>query len=67
VLYWRIQAAAEKVCSPFEASGHAAKMYPDACINKAISKAVTKVDQPALSRVYSEKRETPRLLPLQSR
>jgi UrcA family protein len=59
VLFGRIQSAAEKVCSPFEASGFAAKTHSDACINKAISKAVTTVDAPALSRVYSEKRGRP--------
>jgi UrcA family protein len=58
VLYDRIRGAAEKVCSPYEAGGFAAKMHLDACINKAISKAVTTVDAPALSRVYSAKMGT---------
>jgi UrcA family protein len=58
VLYSRIRGAAEKVCSPYEAGGFAAKRHLDACINKAISTAVTTVDAPALSRVYSAKMGT---------
>jgi UrcA family protein len=58
VLYGRIRGAAEKVCSPYEAGGFAAKMHLDACISKAISTAVTTVDAPALSRVYSAKMGT---------
>jgi UrcA family protein len=57
-LYSRIRAAAERVCSPFDAAGLAAKQHLDACINKAISEAVTTVDRPALSRVYGAKRGT---------
>ena len=55
VLYSRIRAAAQKVCSPHEVGGLAAKMHLDACINKAISEAVTTVDAPALSGVYRAK------------
>jgi UrcA family protein len=58
VLYGRIRGAAEKVCSPYEARSFAAKMHLDACINKAISTAVTTVNAPALSRVYSAKMGT---------
>jgi UrcA family protein len=58
VLYGRIRSAAEKVCSPYEAAGFAAKLYLDACINKAVSKAVTTVDAPALSLVHSAKMGT---------
>jgi UrcA family protein len=58
VLYDRIRGAAEKVCSPYEAGGFAAKMHLDACINEAISKAVTTVDVPALSRVHSARMGT---------
>jgi UrcA family protein len=58
VLYGRIRGAAEKVCSPYEAGGFAAKMRLDACINKAVTTAVTTVDAPALSRVYSAKMRT---------
>jgi UrcA family protein len=70
VLYGRIRAAAEKVCSPYETSGLAGKTHLDACINEAISKAVNTVDAPALSRVYSAKRRTSlptHLVPLDSR
>jgi UrcA family protein len=56
VLYDRIRAAAEQVCSPLGASRLAARTYLDACIDKAISEAVTTVDQPALSSLYSAKR-----------
>jgi UrcA family protein len=58
VLYGRIQTAAEKVCSAYETSDFAARAYLDACINEAISKAVTTVDAPALSLVHSTKTRT---------
>jgi UrcA family protein len=55
VLYGRIRTAAEKVCSPYEASGLAAKMHVNACIREATSKAVTTVDAPALSLIHKVK------------
>ncbi len=55
VLYGRIRAAAERVCSPYDESGLEAKMRLSACIDKAIFGAVTKVNAPALSAVYSTK------------
>jgi UrcA family protein len=55
VLYGRIRRAAEKVCSPYEASGLAAKMHVNACIRDAISKAVTTIDTPALSLIHKVK------------
>src|SRR5882672_4272907 len=58
VLYNRIWAAAEQVCSPFESSRLGAKMRLDACIDKAISTAIATVGQPELSRVYGAKRRT---------
>ena len=58
VLYGRIRAAAEKVCSPYDSSRLAAKAHLDACINEAISKAVARVDAPALSCIYSAKMKT---------
>ena len=64
VLYGRIRAAAEKVCSPVGASSLAARAYLDACIDKAISEAVTTVDQPALTDVYSAKKGTSLPIPL---
>jgi UrcA family protein len=58
-LYSRIRAAAEKVCSPFEAGGVAAKMRFNGCIDKAISDAVKTIHQPELSAFYSAKRGMP--------
>jgi len=58
VLYGRIRTAAEKVCSPYEASGLAAKMHLNSCIREAVSKAVTTVDAPALSLIHKAKMGT---------
>jgi UrcA family protein len=55
VLYLRIHAAAQNVCSPFDGSGLSAKMHLDACVKKAVADAVTRVDKPALFAVYSAK------------
>jgi len=55
VLYHRIRAAAQNVCSPFDGSGVSAKMHLDACVKKAVADAVTTVDEPALFAVYSAK------------
>jgi UrcA family protein len=55
VLYGRILAAAQNVCSPFDRSGLTAKMQLDACIKKAVADAVITVDEPALSAVYNAK------------
>ncbi len=70
VLYGRIRAAAEKVCSPYDRSGLGAKMHLNACIDKAILGAVSKLNAPALSAVYSAKTgkdvPTTRLTTLQS-
>lgn len=55
VLYLRIRAAAQNVCSPFDGSGFSAKMLLDACVNKAVADAVTKVNKPALFAVYGAK------------
>jgi UrcA family protein len=55
VLYRRIRAAAQNVCSPFEGSSLSAKLHLDACVNKAVADAVTKVGSPRLSDVYSAK------------
>jgi UrcA family protein len=54
-LYARIGFAAKSVCSRFDGPGATDKMRRDECINKAISKAVTKVNSSALSAVYSAK------------
>ena len=55
VLYLRIRAAAQNVCSPFDGRGLSAKMHLDACVKKAVADAVTTVDKPALFAVYSAK------------
>jgi UrcA family protein len=55
VLYGRIRAAAQNVCSPFNGRGLSAKMHLDACVQKAIADAVTAVGEPALFAVYSTK------------
>jgi UrcA family protein len=59
VLYRRIKAAAETVCSPYWATGFAARAVVYDCVRSAIAEAVTAVDQPALSQVYSAKTHTP--------
>ena len=64
VLYRRIKAAAETVCSPYWATGFAAQANNYNCVRTAIAEAVTTVDQPALSQIYSAKTHTP--LPLRS-
>jgi UrcA family protein len=64
VLYRRIKAAAETVCSPYWATGFAAQANIYGCVRTAIAKAVTAVDQPALSQIYSAKTHTS--LPLRS-
>jgi UrcA family protein len=55
VLYHRIRAAAQNVCSPFDGRSLSAKMHLDACVKKAVADAVTTVDEPALFAVYSAK------------
>jgi len=55
VLYTRIQAAAERLCSPYDGSGIVAKMRKDACVNDIVASAVSKVNKSALSAVYSSK------------
>ena len=56
VLYMRILAAAQVVCSyyPFATDGDKAR-----CVRDAIADAVTKIDQPELSAVYNAKHKTP--------
>jgi UrcA family protein len=63
VLYRRIKAAAETVCSPYWATGFAARANAYDCVRTAIAEAVTTVDQPALSEVYGAKTHTPLTLP----
>ena len=56
VLYMRILAAAQVVCSyiPFAPDADKAR-----CVRDAIADAVTKIDQPGLSAVYNAKNKTP--------
>ena len=55
VLYGRIRAAAEKVCSPYDRSGLEFKVHLNACIDEAILGAVNRVNNSALTAVYSAK------------
>ena len=66
VLYRRIQAAAQVVCSYHFFATDTDKAR---CVRDATADAVTKIDQPALSAVYSENNKTsaPRSLVSQSR
>lgn len=69
VLYGRIHAAAQKVCSPFEGRSVSDKTHT-ACVKKAIADAVTTVNEPKLFAVYSAKTGTmvsTRLASLQNR
>lgn len=58
-LYGRIRTAAESVCPPFERSDLASKARMDACVHKAVSDAVTEINQPALFSIYNAKNKTP--------
>jgi UrcA family protein len=55
VLYGRIRAAAQTVCSPDDRSGLEFKMQRNACIDEAILGAVARVNNSALTAVYSAK------------
>jgi UrcA family protein len=55
VLYGRIRAAAKNVCAPFDRGGPLDKIEFASCIQKAIADAVTTVNAPALTAVYSAK------------
>jgi UrcA family protein len=58
-LYHRIRAAAVTVCRRLDEHALAPKLLNDACVQKAIADAVTKVDRPALSAVYNAKDRHP--------
>jgi UrcA family protein len=55
VLYGRIRAAAKNVCAPFDRGGALDKIAFASCIQKSIADAVTAVNAPALTAVYSAK------------
>jgi UrcA family protein len=57
-LYTRIRIAAEAVCRPFQPLNNAdlaARSVFAACVHKAMSNAVSDVDQPTLSAIYNAK------------
>jgi UrcA family protein len=55
VLYRRLKGAVETVCAPLDDSMLAGHMRFQACVQNAISTAVAKVDQPALTAYYETK------------
>jgi UrcA family protein len=55
VLYRRLKGAAETVCAPLDGGDLARHMSFKACVQNAISTAVAKVDQPALSAYHEAK------------
>ena len=57
-LYARISVAANGVCRALDGRDLASKTYFDRCVHKAISEAVSKVDQPALYSIYDAKNAT---------
>ncbi len=59
VLYRRIRSAAENVCPGLEHASLASKRMVDACMHKAITAAVIKVNQPALFAVYNANNTAP--------
>ena len=54
-LYGRIHSAADDVCWRMYQSSAAYRLYKDACLQKVIADAVTKVNEPALSAVFASK------------
>ena len=56
VLYQRLKGAAETVYAPLDDRNVARHMSFRACVQSAISTAVAKVDQPALTAYYEAKR-----------
>jgi UrcA family protein len=59
VLYQRLQGAAETVCAPLDDSDLPRHMRFKACVQGAISMAVAKADQPALTAYYRTKTKGP--------
>jgi UrcA family protein len=54
-LYTRIRSAAEAVCHPLNNRDFASQILFAACVHKAMSNAVSDVDQPTLSAIYNAK------------
>jgi UrcA family protein len=59
-LYARISMAANNVCRDLNHGDLATKVFFNRCVDKAVSDAVAKVDQPALYSVYSAKYPAPK-------
>ena len=57
-LYARIRAAASEVCRPLDRRGYGPETSLRVCMRKAIADAVAKVNQPALSALYSAQNGT---------
>ena len=55
VLYGRIHAAAQNVCSPLDGRDISDKMRLAACVKKAVTAAVKTIDNPVLFAIYSAK------------
>jgi UrcA family protein len=58
-LYNRIRGAADGVCRPLDHGDLSSKSRLAACVHNAIADAVTSVNQPALTAVYSAKYRQP--------
>ena len=54
-LYRRIRAAAKNVCAPLDGGGALDTIVFGYCVRKSITEAVTAVNAPALTAVYSAK------------
>jgi UrcA family protein len=54
-LYSRISGAAKSVCKSLDGDDLAAKSLFDRCVHKAVTDAVTAIDQPALYSLYNTK------------
>jgi len=55
VLYQRLKGAAETVCAPLDDRDVVRHMSHKACVHSAISTAVAKIDQPAMTAYYAAK------------
>jgi UrcA family protein len=58
-LYGRIRSAAQTVCRFFDRRDLASQALKTDCINHAIARAVTEVNEPALFSVYNTNNRTP--------
>jgi UrcA family protein len=66
-LYARIHHAAADVCRTFDNRDFESRVQLDACMHKAITDAVSKIDQPSLYAVYNAKNGTSKPVVLASR